>query len=355
MNVRLELVHKKAKVKKVLLKSDTVIGRSSECGLRIASNEVSRQHCKICIGEDGVTVRDLGSSNGTFVNGYQLEPETDYEIAPDSELSLGGIKFFVRFSEPAGKAMRADGLGSTVDLKPEEYAALEETVSLDTVEDDQPAEAAEEDVEFAEADSEDAAEETSAEAQAGGEAGPVPMALPVRWTSSGPEGSDVEMSTHGDSAILEREDENIPIARPVASPIAQIEEVAEEDVVDMDLVEDADEPVSETGNAEAESGEAPASETGDEIYEAEDEIEEDEVYEAEDETEEEPVSQDDAETAEVKVPEAESATEEMDEEDVAAETDQADVAAFLNQVAEDDTGAADDDEPLGDFFKQFDN
>ncbi len=118
MKIRLELVHKHAKVKRVVLKADTVIGRSTECGLRIASNEVSRQHCKICIGNDCVTVRDLGSSNGTFINDYQLEPETDYEIAPDSELSIGGIKFMVRFEEPAGNVMQTNGLGSTVDLKP---------------------------------------------------------------------------------------------------------------------------------------------------------------------------------------------------------------------------------------------
>lgn len=118
MKIRLELVHKSAKVKKVVLKADTIIGRSTECALRIASNEISRQHCKICLTEDGVTVRDLGSSNGTFVNGYQLEADTDYEIAPDSELSLGGVKFIVRFNEPEVKVMEGDGLGSTVDLKP---------------------------------------------------------------------------------------------------------------------------------------------------------------------------------------------------------------------------------------------
>lgn len=118
MKIRLELAHKNAKIKRVVLKADTVIGRSAECGLRIASNEVSRQHCKICLSEEGVTVRDLGSSNGTFINGYQLEEQTDYEIAPDSELSVGGITFIVRFDGPKPHVTQADGLGSTVDLKP---------------------------------------------------------------------------------------------------------------------------------------------------------------------------------------------------------------------------------------------
>ncbi len=369
MKVRLELAHKKAKVKKVLLKSDTVIGRSTECGLRIASNEVSRQHCKICIGEDGVTVRDLGSSNGTFVNGYQLEPETDYEIAPDSELSLGGIKFFVRFSEPADKSMQADGLGSTVDLKPDQYEAMEETVSLDSVNDDWPAEASNDDMEFAEA--EDVAEEPPEEAQA--EVGPetVPMALPAGLDSSLREGADVEMSTHGDSAILEREDENTPVPEPAAFPTSEVEgtaespettetdaasadleseqpeeAVTEQEKVDVELEEEAEEPIPQREDAEPETQEVPTLETEDVVYEAARETgEEDVVYEAEDEIgEEEPALEEDSETAETDVAEEGSASEDTDEDDV---------AAFLNQVAEDEAG--DDDESLGDFFRQFDN
>ena len=357
MKVRLELAHKKAKVKKVLLNSDTIIGRSTECGLRIASNEVSRQHCKICIGEDGVTVRDLGSSNGTFVNGYQLEPETDYEIAPDSELSLGGIKFFVRFSEPAAKALQADGLGSTVDLKPDQFAALEETVSLVPATDDSPAEAAEEDVEFAEAEPLEAGEETAAEAQADVDAGTVPLALPIEKNFTSADESDVEMSTHGDSAILERDDE-------VTEAAAAEELIAAEDIVDLELETDALEPISQLQEGEAEIEAEPAAESEDVVYEAEDEIEEagetpdeteaeageeDVVFEEEeeDEVEEREVEEEEPEleTAETEVAERASAAKEMDEDDV---------AAFLNQVAEEDAGAADDDESLGDFFQQFD-
>jgi hypothetical protein len=110
MQVRLEVAHAKANHKKVILKRDTLIGRSAECNLRIASKEVSRKHCRITLSDDGVMVRDLGSSNGTFVNGYKLDADTDYTIAPDSELSVGGVRFVVRYTAPAG-------LGSTVDLK----------------------------------------------------------------------------------------------------------------------------------------------------------------------------------------------------------------------------------------------
>ena len=356
MKVRLELAHKKAKVKKVLLKADTVIGRSTECGLRIASNEVSRQHCKICIGEDGVTVRDLGSSNGTFVNGYQLEPETDYEIAPDSELSLGGIKFFVRFAEPAGKVMQTDGLGSTVDLKPHQYAALAETAVLSLAEEGETAspDAAEEELEFAEAEAEEPAEVTPAEIHADSDSGTVQMARPANLDSSAPAGSDVELSAHGDSAILERDDESAFAAETAE---AEVTAEAEEEVADLELDEPEEAIVEEEAEEiadlelEAEQAEEPFAEADDLEAEAEEEFDE-----------EEPALEEDSATAETEEAEREEAEaeEEADnpaglQEAASEEINEDDVAAFLNQVAEEDAGAADDEESLGDFFQQFDS
>lgn len=121
MQVRLEVAHQKANVKRVVLKQDAVIGRSADCSLRIASSLVSRQHCKFTITEESVQIRDLGSSNGTFVNGTKLAPNQDYEISPDSQLSVGGVMFVVRFDAPVPVSpppapLLADPPGSTVDL-----------------------------------------------------------------------------------------------------------------------------------------------------------------------------------------------------------------------------------------------
>ncbi|GAB4146566.1 MAG: hypothetical protein Tsb009_19310 [Planctomycetaceae bacterium] len=112
MHVRLEVAHQKANINKVVLKSDTVIGRSAECNLRIASSEVSRRHCRVMVSDHQVLVRDLGSSNGTFVDGEKIEPETDVLLKPDSELSLGSVRFFVRYTP----SEHADEPASTVQL-----------------------------------------------------------------------------------------------------------------------------------------------------------------------------------------------------------------------------------------------
>lgn len=50
-----------------------IIGRSPELELALVEDMVSRKHAKLTITDDGrITIEDLGSSNGTFVNGEQI-------------------------------------------------------------------------------------------------------------------------------------------------------------------------------------------------------------------------------------------------------------------------------------------
>jgi len=48
---------------------EVMFGRGPECDVRPNSDLVSRQHCLLHITEDSATIRDLGSMNGTLVNG----------------------------------------------------------------------------------------------------------------------------------------------------------------------------------------------------------------------------------------------------------------------------------------------
>ncbi len=108
MQVRLVVSRRQANHKVIVLKPETLIGRSAECNLRIASKEISRKHCRILITDDTVSVRDLGSANGTFVNGYRLDADTDYTVAPDSELTVGGVEFKVQFTPPSSAPANED-------------------------------------------------------------------------------------------------------------------------------------------------------------------------------------------------------------------------------------------------------
>lgn len=66
-----------------LPEGEAVIGRDESCQIRLATNEVSRQHCRLMCDGDRVVVYDLGSRNGTLVN--------DVAIHGHAELQAGDI------------------------------------------------------------------------------------------------------------------------------------------------------------------------------------------------------------------------------------------------------------------------
>jgi hypothetical protein len=66
-------------------------GRGDECHIRPNSGMVSRQHCLLRVTTDGVFLRDLGSRNGTLVNGTLLDGEC--ELHPGDQLQIGPLIF----------------------------------------------------------------------------------------------------------------------------------------------------------------------------------------------------------------------------------------------------------------------
>ena len=48
------------------------VGRHPHCDARIVSPQVSRWHCCLTADVGGVSVRDLGSTNGTWINGQRV-------------------------------------------------------------------------------------------------------------------------------------------------------------------------------------------------------------------------------------------------------------------------------------------
>ncbi len=58
---------------------------------------VSRKHAMIYARNSRVTVRDLHSSNGTFINDGRLEPDKDYRLRHGDTLAFGKLKFQVFF------------------------------------------------------------------------------------------------------------------------------------------------------------------------------------------------------------------------------------------------------------------
>src|SRR5690348_13772932 len=98
MQVVLHVSNGKSNIKQVAIRSDTVIGRSPECNLKIASSLVSRRHCKISIKDSQVSIRDFGSANGTFVDGRQIPKDKAVMLVPGSVVMVGPLRFVVQFS-----------------------------------------------------------------------------------------------------------------------------------------------------------------------------------------------------------------------------------------------------------------
>ena len=78
----------------------TIVGRQDGCQLRISSTQVSRRHCQLFEQKGQLLVKDLGSANGTFVNGRKInEPQP---LKAGDELAVGQVKFRIEVAAPGG-------------------------------------------------------------------------------------------------------------------------------------------------------------------------------------------------------------------------------------------------------------
>lgn len=70
------------------------IGRGQECQLRLKSDVISRKHCAILVEKGVATIKDFGSTNGTFLNGERLgEPQ---ELKHGDHISIGVLEVEVQ-------------------------------------------------------------------------------------------------------------------------------------------------------------------------------------------------------------------------------------------------------------------
>ena len=72
-----------------------IIGRKEDCDLRIPLAAVSRRHCEINKEGDSVTLNDLGSSNGTFLNNKRVQ---EANLKPGDHIVIGPVVFTVQIN-----------------------------------------------------------------------------------------------------------------------------------------------------------------------------------------------------------------------------------------------------------------
>ncbi len=103
------------------------VGRSEDCYLQFPQADVSRRHCLLDIDPPHARIRDLGSRNGTYVNGaligHRLTEQTpdtgdlsampEWELQAGDEIRIGGTVLAVSIldiEEPAAAMLQEVGV-----------------------------------------------------------------------------------------------------------------------------------------------------------------------------------------------------------------------------------------------------
>lgn len=95
------------------LKSErTTIGRLEDNLFPIAESSVSGHHCEVLLSGDEIVVKDLNSTNGTFINGKQISQE---KLKPGQVLRLGQIE--MRLENGASGAPAKKSISQTMPIQ----------------------------------------------------------------------------------------------------------------------------------------------------------------------------------------------------------------------------------------------
>ena len=117
--------------------SISVLGRREDCDLRIPLADVSRKHCRVIVEEDSAKIEDLGSSNGTFVNGERVQEKM---LQPGDTLGVGPVAFVVQIDGvPAEEDIQAPVVNPNTDTSltamPSDDSSVGSGVDLASLED----------------------------------------------------------------------------------------------------------------------------------------------------------------------------------------------------------------------------
>ena len=106
-----------------LTKDLTLVGRTEDCDVRFDHKSVSKLHCVLVKTDGLVLLRDLGSTNGTRVNGQRVRRAA---LLPNDHLAIAAFRYQVKFgdvpddSDERADADPGDGAADAVDDGPDE-------------------------------------------------------------------------------------------------------------------------------------------------------------------------------------------------------------------------------------------
>lgn len=108
MNARLALLSASPRIPATsfFLEAGTfVLGRSSKCGFVVKDDTVSRRHAQIVVTPGAITVRDLGSRNGTFIDDRLVKTGT---VREEEHVRFGQVLFVLTQADEDGDELDSD-------------------------------------------------------------------------------------------------------------------------------------------------------------------------------------------------------------------------------------------------------
>src|SRR4051794_17935438 len=90
-------IHQDGKyISRVYDQNPLIIGRSLEAHVGVSDPGVSRMHLEVYAKGDVITIVDLGSANGTYVNGQKIQPKTKVICLSTDLIQIGTNKYAVK-------------------------------------------------------------------------------------------------------------------------------------------------------------------------------------------------------------------------------------------------------------------
>lgn len=82
-----------------LVREKLTIGRRESCDICLRYGNISGQHCELVFTEGLWHIHDLGSTNGTLVNGFQVSQRV---LQPGDEICIARRRFVIQYNLPEG-------------------------------------------------------------------------------------------------------------------------------------------------------------------------------------------------------------------------------------------------------------
>ncbi len=105
-------------------KSETTIGRELKNDLILDDPRVSRMHAVVVKSDSGTILRDLGSGNGTFVNGHRIQPNIDFKLKNDDQVKLGSCTITYQEADPMRTQIPSESFREVIQKTPNDLLSV---------------------------------------------------------------------------------------------------------------------------------------------------------------------------------------------------------------------------------------